>query len=64
MRLGILSAGHVETEAFNIRVIHYFEPDYPMTGTQGVRYGRWSFLFTMTSMVIVVNSVLGEPPWL
>jgi len=30
-----------------------------MTGTQGVRYGRWSFLFTMASMVIVVNSVLG-----
>jgi hypothetical protein len=24
-----------------------------------VRYGRWSFLFTMGSMVIVVNSVLG-----
>ena len=37
----------------------YFEPDDPMTGTQGVRYGRWSFLFTMASMVIVVNSVLG-----
>ena len=37
----------------------YFEPDEPMTGTQGVRYGRWSFLFTMASMVIVVNSVLG-----
>jgi len=26
---------------------------------QNVRYGRWSFLFTMASMVIVVNSVLG-----
>jgi hypothetical protein len=25
----------------------------------GVRYGRWSFLFTMASMVIVVNSVVG-----
>jgi hypothetical protein len=37
----------------------YFAPDDPMTGTQGVRYGRWSFLFTMASMVIVVNSVLG-----
>jgi hypothetical protein len=24
-----------------------------------VRYSRWSFLFTMASMVIVVNSVLG-----
>jgi hypothetical protein len=37
----------------------YFQPDDPVTGTQGVRYGRWSFLFTMASMVIVVNSVLG-----
>jgi hypothetical protein len=37
----------------------YFQADDPMTGTQGVRYGRWSFLFTMASMVIVVNSVLG-----
>jgi hypothetical protein len=37
----------------------YFEPDDPVAGTQGVRYGRWSFLFTMASMVIVVNSVLG-----
>jgi hypothetical protein len=25
----------------------------------GVQYGRWSFLFTMSSMVIVVNSVVG-----
>jgi len=24
-----------------------------------VRYGRWSFLFTMASMVIVVNCVVG-----
>ena len=37
----------------------YFQPDDPVSGTQGVRYGRWSFLFTMASMVIVVNSVLG-----
>lgn len=37
----------------------YFQPDDPVTGTQGVRYGRWSFLFTMASRVIVVNSVLG-----
>jgi len=26
---------------------------------QGVQYGRWSFLFTMASMVITVNCVLG-----
>jgi len=37
----------------------YFGPDDPRTGTAGVRYGRWSFLFTMASMVIVVNSVVG-----
>jgi hypothetical protein len=28
-------------------------------GVHGVRYGRWSLLFTMASMVIVVNSVVG-----
>ena len=37
----------------------YFEPDDAMVGNHGVRYGRWSFLFTMASMVILVNSVLG-----
>jgi hypothetical protein len=37
----------------------YFGAD-PAPGTQhGVRYGRWSFLFTMASMVITVNCVLG-----
>jgi hypothetical protein len=39
----------------------YFEADdsVTVTGNHGVRYGRWSFLFTMASMVILVNSVLG-----
>jgi hypothetical protein len=37
----------------------YFEDDDPVTGNHGVRYGWWSFLFTMASMVIVVNSVVG-----
>jgi hypothetical protein len=37
----------------------YFEPDESVTGRHGVRYGRWSYLFTMASMVIVVNSVVG-----
>jgi hypothetical protein len=37
----------------------YFEADDSVTGTHGVRYSRWSYLFTMASMVIVVNSVLG-----
>jgi hypothetical protein len=37
----------------------YFQAADPEAGGHGVRYGRWSFLFTMASMVIVVNSVLG-----
>jgi hypothetical protein len=32
----------------------YFEAD-----DRGMRYGRWSLFFTMASMVIVVNSVVG-----
>jgi len=36
----------------------YFIDDNPVTGNHGVRYGRLSFLFTMASMVIVVNSVV------
>ena len=34
----------------------YFGVGNPATGEHGVRYGRWSFLFTMASMV---NCVLG-----
>ena len=37
----------------------YFGVGNPATGEHGVRYGRWSFLFTMASMVITVNCVLG-----
>ena len=37
----------------------YFEADDSVSGNHGVRYSRWSFLFTMASMVILVNSVLG-----
>jgi hypothetical protein len=36
----------------------YFPPDAP-SGQHGVRYGRWSYLYTMASMVVVVNAVLG-----
>jgi hypothetical protein len=36
----------------------YFETD-EAAANHGVRYDRWAFLFTMASMVIVVNSVLG-----
>jgi len=37
----------------------YFGPGGPAADNHGVRYGRWSFLFTMASMVIAVNSVVG-----
>ena len=37
----------------------YFGADDAATREHGVRYGRWSFLFTMASMVITVNCALG-----
>jgi hypothetical protein len=37
----------------------YFGAADPPAGQHSVRYGRWSFLFTMASMVITVNCVLG-----
>ena len=37
----------------------YFEPDRTAEGTRGVRYRGGSILFTMASMIILVNSVLG-----
>jgi hypothetical protein len=38
----------------------FFDVGPPAAGSvHGVQYGRWSFLFTMASMVIVVNSVVG-----
>jgi hypothetical protein len=37
----------------------YFGVGGEGTRKHGVQYGRWSFLFTMASMVIVVNSVVG-----
>jgi hypothetical protein len=37
----------------------FFSADDPDVRVHGVHYGRWSFLFTMASMVIVVNSVVG-----
>ena len=37
----------------------YFGADPSPSAQHGVRYGRWSFLFTMASMVITVNCVLG-----
>jgi hypothetical protein len=37
----------------------YFGAGGSATSRPGVQYGRWSFLFTMASMVITVNCVLG-----
>ena len=37
----------------------YFELDRTAEGTRGVRYRGGSILFTMASMIILVNSVLG-----
>jgi hypothetical protein len=37
----------------------YFAADDTQAAQHSVRYGRWSFLFTMASMVITVNCVLG-----
>jgi hypothetical protein len=37
----------------------YFEPDRTAEGARGVRYRGGSILFTMASMIILVNSVLG-----
>jgi hypothetical protein len=37
----------------------YFGDSGQAASRHGVHYGRWSFLFTMASMVIVVNSVVG-----
>jgi hypothetical protein len=39
--------------------LHYPGAPYFETDDRSVRYGRWSFFFTMASMVIVVNSVVG-----
>ncbi|HYB85698.1 MAG TPA: hypothetical protein VEC76_02515 [Streptosporangiaceae bacterium] len=37
----------------------FFAADYDASGRHGVRYGGRSVLFTMASMVLLVNSVLG-----
>jgi hypothetical protein len=37
----------------------FFESDYSGSGLHGVRYGGRSILFTMASMILLVNSVLG-----
>jgi hypothetical protein len=37
----------------------FFEADYSGTGVRGVHYGGRSVLFTMASMILLVNSVVG-----
>jgi hypothetical protein len=37
----------------------FFEADYSDSGLHGVRYGGRSVLFTMASMILLVNSVVG-----
>jgi hypothetical protein len=37
----------------------FFEADYSGSGLHGVRYGARSVLFTMASMILLVNSVVG-----
>ena len=37
----------------------YFAPDTAAEGARGVHYRGWSILFTVASMIILVNSVLG-----
>jgi hypothetical protein len=37
----------------------YFTAGETSARRHGVQYGRWSFMFTMASMVIVVNAVVG-----
>ncbi|MFD1722346.1 hypothetical protein [Amnibacterium endophyticum] len=37
----------------------FFEADAPGTGQRGSVYGFWSLLFTMASLIVLVNGVLG-----
>jgi hypothetical protein len=45
--------------AIHPSAVPYFDADDTTGGNHGVRYGRWSYLYTMASMVTVVNSVVG-----
>jgi hypothetical protein len=71
VRLIDTSVANVVSQRRMERITRYYASLYPAgapffdvgpptaPGMHGVRYGRWSFLFTMASMVIVVNSVVG-----
>jgi hypothetical protein len=60
----VVSQRRMEMISAYYAVIHpplstYFGTAEPVSRKHGVQYGRWSFMFTMASMVIVVNSVVG-----
>jgi hypothetical protein len=71
VRLIDTSVANVVSQRRMERITRYYASLYPAGasffavgppaagGVHGVQYGRWSFLFTMASMVIVVNSVVG-----
>jgi hypothetical protein len=71
VRLIDTSVANVVSQRRMERITRYYASLYPAgaqffdvgameaRGMHGVRYGRLSFLFTMASMVIVVNSVVG-----
>ena len=71
VRLIDTSVANVVSQRRMERITRYYASLYPAGaplfdvgppaagGMHGVRYGRWSLLFTMASMVIVVNSVVG-----
>jgi hypothetical protein len=67
VRLIDTSVANVVSQRRMDRITRFYASLYPAGASlfdedgrrHGVRYGRWSFLFTMASMVIVVNSVVG-----
>jgi hypothetical protein len=71
VRLIETSVANVVSQRRMERITRFYASIYPAgarffdvgpstsVGMHGVRYGRWSFLYTMASMVIVVNSVVG-----
>jgi hypothetical protein len=67
VRLIDTSVANVVSQRKMERITRFYASLYPAGASlfdedgrrHGVRYGRWSFLFTMASMVIVVNSVVG-----
>ena len=70
VRLTDISVTNIVSQRRMDLITAYYASIYPPAGAyfgsggtasqrHGVHYGWWSFLFTMASMVIVVNSVVG-----